>query len=173
MLHAILLATLASMLGEGGEPVLTDSVGISFVEIEPGSFMMGASGSEPGRLANELPSREVTITSGFLMGVHEVTVGQFRSFIEATGYETEAERDVEGGFGIDFETGRVVQDASCVWSAPGFPGLEVRDDHPVVLVSWNDAEAFCAWMTEREGVRYRLPTEAEWEYACRGGTTTP
>jgi len=146
-----------------------NGVGMEFARIPAGSFWMGSPAREPGRLPNEGPLREVRITRPFLMGVHEVTVGQFRAFVEATGYRTEAERDAAGGFGIDFETGEVVQDPGVTWRAPGFPGLDQTDEHPVVLVSWQDAEAFCRWLSESEGRRYRLPTEAEWEYAARGG----
>jgi formylglycine-generating enzyme required for sulfatase activity len=133
---------------------------------------MGSPGNETGRRSNEGPAYRVEITRGFLLGAHEVTVGQFRTFVEETGYVTEAERDIDGGFGVDFATGRVVQDSGSTWRDPQFPDHEQSDDHPVVLVSWHDAEAFCRWLSDREGVRYRLPTEAEWEYACRGGTQT-
>jgi formylglycine-generating enzyme required for sulfatase activity len=64
----------------------------------------------------------------------------------------------------------VVQSLETTWRDPGFPGTSQTDEHPVILISWNDAEAFCQWLSEREGVTYRLPTEAEWEYACRGRT---
>jgi formylglycine-generating enzyme required for sulfatase activity len=157
------------------EPVaapFVDSLGIELVRIPAGSFTMGSPSTERGRHANEGPARTVTITSPFLVGAREVTVGQFRRFVEDSGYVTDAERDGAGGFGIDFATGEVVQAADCTWRSPGFPGQVQSDDHPVVLISWQDAEAFCAWLSVREGATYRLPTEAEWEYACRGGTST-
>ncbi len=151
---------------------VTNSIGMVLVSIPAGSFVMGSPASEPGRMANEGPAHRTVISRPVYMGAHEVTVGQFRTFVEDSGYVTEAERDTRGGFGIDFATGRVRQDSTCDWRNPKFPGHEQSDDHPVVLVSWNDAEAFCRWLSEREGVTYRLPTEAEWEYACRGGTST-
>jgi len=102
-----------------------------------------------------------------------VPAGQFRAFAEATAYETEAQLDVEGGFGIDFERAVVVQDPHTDWRNPGFPGFLPGPDHPLLLVSWHDAEAFCKWLSAKEGRTYRLPTEAEWEYAARAGTKTP
>ena len=166
-----MLIALAGLLAADAPSVqLTDSIGTRLVRVEPGSFVMGADVTETGWLPNEGPARQVTISRPFLMAAHEVTVGQFRQFVEETGYVTEAERDVDGGFGIDFDTGKVVQNAGCTWSSPGFPHHVQTDDHPVVLVSWLDAEAFCAWLSEREGAIYRLPTEAEWEYACRAGS---
>ena len=147
-----------------------NSIGMALVRIPAGDFLMGSPADEPGRQPAEGPQRMIRITRDFLMGQHEVTNEQFARFVDETGYRTEAERDVAGGFGIDFTTGRVVQASGITWRAPGFPGFEPGPDHPVVLVSWNDAQAFCAWLSRREGRRYGLPTEAQWEYAARGGT---
>jgi formylglycine-generating enzyme required for sulfatase activity len=150
-----------------------NSIGARLVTIPAGSFERGSRPGEDGRFDNEGPVRKVRISRSFEIGTTEVTNGQFRAFVEATGYVTEAERDVAGGFGIDFTTARVIQESGIDWRRPGFPGFEPGDDHPVLLVSWNDAEAFCRWLSEREGRTYRLPTEAEWEYAARGGTDGP
>ena len=98
-----------------------------------------------------------------------MTRGQFRRFVDETGFQTEAEKDGKGGFGWNEETKKFEQDPRFTWLNPGF---EQTDEHPVVNVSWNDAVAFAAWLSQKEGRTYRLPTEAEWEYACRAGTTT-
>jgi formylglycine-generating enzyme required for sulfatase activity len=179
----VLLAGLAlcgpgDLSARGGEaaaaaPVpVVNSIGLKLVTIPAGEFEMGSPAGEPGHVANESPVHRVRITRAFEMGVHEVTNGQFEAFVGATGYRTEAERDVEGGFGIDFETATVIQDPDTDWRNPGFPGFRPGPDHPVLMVSWADAEAFCRWLSAEESRTYRLPTEAEWEYAARGGTTT-
>ena len=108
------------------------------------------------------------ITQPFLLSSHEVTRGQFRRFVEETGYKTEAEQDGKGGYTI--MEGKVVQDPRIVWS--GDLGFPQTDNYPVMHVTWNDAMAFCQWLSNRQGVRHNLPTEAQWEYACRAGTTT-
>lgn len=87
--------------------------------------------------------------------------------MEATGYKTDAERDGKGGFGRS--DGRWVQSPEFLWNTNlGFESPQT-DEHPVVNVSWNDAVAFCQWLSKEAGTTYRLPSEAEWEFACRAG----
>jgi formylglycine-generating enzyme required for sulfatase activity len=100
--------------------------------------------------------------------VAQVTCEQFRRFVESTGYQTEAEKDGRGGRRWNPIAGKSVQNPEYTWRSPGF---DQTDRHPVVQVSWNDALAFCDWLSQQEGQTYRLPTEAEWERACRAGTT--
>jgi formylglycine-generating enzyme required for sulfatase activity len=163
---------------------ITDSLGVKLVLIPAGEFTMGSgeSGEQlvrafppgyeqpPEAFADELPRHRVRITRPFWLGKFEITRGQFRQFVEASNYRTEPERDGQGGWGYDSKTGELDgRRPEFSWRNPGFAQ---NDDHPVVNVTWNDATAFCRWLSEKEGRRYRLPTEAEWEYACRAGTTT-
>ncbi|MHC4816748.1 MAG: formylglycine-generating enzyme family protein, partial [Planctomycetota bacterium] len=145
---------------------IVNSIEMALVLIPSGEFEMGSPESDADHLPNEGPPHRVRITKPFYLGKHEVTIASFRAFVDATGYRTEAERDVKGGFGIDFGTATVRQGSSNVWRNPGFPDFRQGDDHPVLLISWKDAEAFCSWLGEKEGRSYRLPTEAEWEYAA-------
>jgi formylglycine-generating enzyme required for sulfatase activity len=104
------------------------------------------------------------------MGVYHVTRGQFRQFVAATGYMTDTEKDKKLlAWGWDAEKKQFSNDEKYSWRNTGF---EQTDEHPVVNVTWNDAVAFCAWLGKKEGTTYRLPTEAEWEYAYRAGSTT-
>ncbi len=165
-------------------PCVTNSLGMQLVSIPAGEFTMGNHEStdrlqsdfpayEPERmtqLVDELPVHRVRISRPFYFGQHQVTIGQFAEFVRATDYQTEAERDGTGGYGYspelgDFE-GRKPQYS---WRNVGFPQAE---DHPVVNLSWHDAQSFCRWLSGHENRIYRLPTEAEWEYACRAGTTS-
>jgi formylglycine-generating enzyme required for sulfatase activity len=102
------------------------------------------------------------------MGVFEVTVGQFRKFVDATKYKTLAEKNGKGGWAFDASL-RFTQGVGFNWRTPGFMQ---QDDCPVVQIVWDDALAYCLWASSQEPVAYRLPTEAEWEYACRAGTAT-
>jgi formylglycine-generating enzyme required for sulfatase activity len=169
-----------------GVPVeMTNSIGMKFVLIPPGEFDMGSTEAEVAklleeektknlislyteRLPSEAPKHKVRITKPFWLGVHEVTRGQFRRFVDDRGYQTEAERDGRGGTGL--VGGEWKREPRFVWNAD--LGFEQEDDHPVVNVSWNDVTAFCAWLSEKEGEKSSLPSEAQWEYACRAGTTT-
>ncbi|NLY00820.1 MAG: SUMF1/EgtB/PvdO family nonheme iron enzyme [Rhodopirellula sp.] len=172
-----------------GKPVeqeveLGGGVKLTMVLIPPGEFVMGSSAEERtrflkeakatgnqwtiGQIPTEGPQHRVRITRPFRLGRHEVTVGQFRQFVDQTGYKTDAERDGKGGYGsVD---GKWFQDPRFVWNLG--PGFEQTDEHPVVNVSWNDTIAFCEWLSEKQGAECTLPTEAQWEYACRAGTTT-
>jgi formylglycine-generating enzyme required for sulfatase activity/Spy/CpxP family protein refolding chaperone len=162
---------------------LGGGVKLKLVLIPPGEFLMGSresaeetvaffnklNGSDlkPDRYRSEHPQHRVRITRPFYLGTYHVTRGQFRRFVELTGYKTEAEKDGKGSYVPTGE--KMVRKPECNWQNAGF---EQTDNHPVVNVSWNDAVAFCTWLSRKEDNIYRLPTEAEWEYACRAGTTT-
>lgn len=146
-----------------------NSISMRFVLIPGGTFTMGSPENEEGRSGDE-HAHAVEITRPFHLGRCEVTHGQFLRFVEATGYKTEAEKDGRGGWGYNEATKRFEgRKPQYTWRSPGF---EQTDEHPVVNVSWNDARAFCDWLSEIERKNYRLPTEAEWEYSCRAHTTT-
>jgi formylglycine-generating enzyme required for sulfatase activity len=143
---------------------------MTLVQIPAGSFKMGSAESEVGRGAGEGPVHEVRISRPFWLGTHEVTNGQFRAFVQATGYQTDAEIAKPAGcLRFVVGTGQQVFDPKCNWQNPGWTA---GDDLPVVCVSWRDANEFCKWLSTKEARTYRLPTEAEWEYACRAGSTT-
>jgi formylglycine-generating enzyme required for sulfatase activity len=140
----------------------------------------------PAELRSALPQHHVALSKPFRLAATEVTVAQFRRFVEAADYRTDAERDGQGGrLRINNQE---VQRPDVNWRNPNY---EQSDDCPVGQVSWNDAAAFCNWLNETAGLPhvyvadaegavqvvpgpgcYRLPTEAEWEFACRAGTTT-
>jgi formylglycine-generating enzyme len=145
---------------------MTNSLGMNLLVIPAGRFLMGSPKGEADRLDDEL-QHEVEITRPFYLGKHEVTVGQFKAFVKDTNYLTEAEKDGKGGRAFDGK--EFVQKPEFTWKHLHFAQT---DDHPVVIVTWSDAVAFCTWLSKKEGRTYRLPTEAEWEYACRAGTKT-
>jgi formylglycine-generating enzyme required for sulfatase activity len=148
---------------------LTNSIGMEMVLIPKGTFLMGSKATEVGRFDNE-HQHEVEITKAFYLSKYEVTKGEFAEFVRATGHQTEAEKDGQGGWGYNASTksweGRKPH---YTWRSTGW---EQTDRHPVVNVTWNDAVAFCKWLSEKEGKKYRLPTEAEWEYGCRAWSQT-
>ena len=150
---------------ESSDTLKDGGQGPVMVVIPAGRFLMGSPKGEPERQDNER-QHEVEVAI-FAIGKYAVTVGQFKRFVEAKGYRTEAE---EGG-GCYYWTGSEwKQDPDKNWRNSGF---SQTDNHPVVGVSWNDAIVYAAWLGEQTGQQYRLPTEVEWEYACRAGTTTP
>jgi formylglycine-generating enzyme required for sulfatase activity len=148
---------------------LRNSIGMELVEVRQGEFQMGASDSDDLARPDERPRHAVRISEPFYLGAHEVTVGQFRAFVKETGFKTAAEADGKGASGYNGDwRGFEYNSDKYSWRAPGFP----QDDRrPVVNVNWHDARAFCTWLSKKEGRTYRLPTEAEWEYASRAGAT--
>ncbi|MBS0202358.1 MAG: SUMF1/EgtB/PvdO family nonheme iron enzyme [Planctomycetes bacterium] len=162
--------------------VETNSIGSKLVLIPPGSFDMGSHHTKAELVSkfanwntkeetfdNDRPTHRVSISRPFYLGRNEVTVGEFRRFVVKSGYKTDAETDGQGGKGWDQLKSRIVQDPKYNWRNPGFIQ---SDDHPVTNVTWSDAKKFCEWLASSEGHTYRLPTEAEWEYACKAGSMT-
>lgn len=152
--------------------VRTNSIGMKLSPIPAGEFLMGrrAGYIDYKRYeAAETPAHRVRITRPFYLAQTEVTVSQFRQFVEETGYITEVEKTPKGGWHLVPKVLRSQQSPKWTWKTPAF---EQTENHPVTLISWNDANAFCEWLSAKEQRVYRLPTEAEWEYACRGGTAT-
>ncbi|MFL2770563.1 MAG: formylglycine-generating enzyme family protein [Rhodospirillaceae bacterium] len=130
------------------------------VVIPSGKFTMGENDGDPER--TEGPERTVTITNAFALGRFEVTYDQFAKFVSATGQEPE----------VDECSMWIMADLSTphrTWRDPGYKRV-VKGKEAVVCVSWRDAKAFVAWLSGKTNERYRLPTEAEWEYAAKGGT---
>jgi eukaryotic-like serine/threonine-protein kinase len=135
-----------------------NSLGMRLMRIPAGQFQMGSPPEEIERCVksvgpnewakddvnSEGPQHEVDLVQPFYMGATEVTVGQFRQFVTEQKYQVGDDR----------------------WQKPDF---EQADDQPVVFVTWQNAVDFCAWLSAKEGNKYRLPTEAEWEYCCRAG----
>ena len=171
------------------EKTLTTSTGMELVWIPPGEFVMGSTPEERAwAVANGLPENNVNvegvqprrtgITGGFWLARTETTIGQWGRFAGASGYVTDSEKASEASV-RDRETHRWSMVKGACWRNPMF-GFALKNDHPACYVSWNDAMAFCEWLTETEkkanklpnGMTCRLPTEAEWEYACRAGTQT-
>lgn len=143
-------------------------IDFNMVRIDHDTFIMGSEHNyvDQYKWTYELPLHEVTIDYGFYMGTTEVTLEQFSLFVAETGYVTDAEKQ---GWIFNANREKGWHDIICQdWR---FPGYVQTDDEPVTHIGWYDAIAFCQWLSEKTGREVRLPTEAEWEYACRAGTT--
>ena len=169
-----------------GQDKKGEDVKLMMVLIPPGEFLMGTNDVEKAKWLKELKARKpdakyfmlhlespqhfVRITKPFWVGKYEFTTGQFREFVESTGYKTDAETNGKGGFEPG-ENRTVKQRPEVKWDNLG----NVRADYgPVVNISWNDANECCQWLSSQHpDMAFSLPTEAQWEYACRAGTTTP
>lgn len=145
----------------------------AMVSVPGGTFEQGSSPDDPDHQGREGPVRQVHLRP-FALGRNEVTVGEFRAFVEGTGYLTEAERNVPA-FGRPAEgcfSHQRPGESAAGWVAGRSwrdPGFDQDDTHPVVCISWNDAHAYLAWLREQTDLPYRLPTESEFEYAQRAG----
>jgi formylglycine-generating enzyme required for sulfatase activity len=130
----------------------TNSIGMEFVAISAGSFMMGASESDRDATSSEKPQHKVAITKPFSIGKYEVTQKEWEAVMGSNPYTLDR--------------------SNPYYNLPGMAERITRPDHPAT-VSWNDAQEFIKRLNAKEKLnRYRLPTEAEWEYAARAGTTT-
>ncbi len=188
----LLCSALAASLCSQAQTVVTNALGMRLVPIPAREFWMGS--DEPVErlqkdyprmervrleaLVDEAPVHRVRITKAFFLGQTEVTLGQFRRFVQASGYVPESIADGTGGYGYNpaYDPDKSTRgdqfegrDPRYSWLNPGFAQGE---DHPVVNITWGDAQALAFWLSETEGKTYRLPTEAEWEYAARAGTRT-
>ncbi|MEK8019335.1 MAG: formylglycine-generating enzyme family protein [Candidatus Parabeggiatoa sp.] len=146
-----LLETLKLKSGDDfRDPLKEGGFGPEMIIIPAGKFRMGDIQDTGGD--DEKPVHEVSVKS-FAMGRYPLTVGEFRQFVDATGYKTEEEKE----------------EYTSNWRNPSFPQ---QDDQPVVCISWNHAMAYIDWLTQQTGQAYGLPSEAQWEYAARAGTDT-
>lgn len=141
------------------------------VVISSGSFVMGSPENERDRSDAEGPQHRVTFERGFALGRQEVSVGQYAAFVRATGYRTEAERHGQTSV-WDESMGQLSERRNMNWRFD-FAGNEAADNLPVLHVTWADANAYTVWLSERTGANFRLPSEAEFEYAIRAGSRTP
>ena len=150
------------------EVVLPRLSGPEMVVLSGGAFKMGSQENEAGREPDE--ALRIIQVADFSMGKYEVTRGEFRTFVEATGYKTDAEKNSGGvdGCWVD-KGGQFGYLAGTSWKDPNFPQTDL---HPVVCISWVDATNYAKWLSNETGKHFHLPTEAEWEYAARAGATS-
>lgn len=141
----------------------------AMVVIPTGSFQMGAATDAEADDASK-PRHDVTLDKGFAMARSSITVAQFREFVRASGYVPDSVK-LGGASVYDERSGALREDSSANWQ-DDYAGRKAADNLPVVNISWNDAKAYADWLGKRTGKRYRLPSEAEFEYALRGGTTS-
>lgn len=155
-------ALLLDPLADGGQ-------GPGMVVLPVGHFMMGSANSDSGRHASELPQHRVQFTRGFAMSRTEITVGQFRAFIESSGHRSQTRGNRKAPV-YDERRGSIIERQGVTWR-DDYAGKPAPDELPVVHVSWEDAAAYAQWLSEQTGARYRLPSEAEFEYALRAGSS--
>lgn len=141
--------------------------GPELVVIPLGSFTMGSPDSEDDRKANEGPTRTVTLSQAFAIARTEITVDQFRAFVRAASYTPTSARNARSTI-YDERSGAMVERQGATWESD-HSGNPAQGNLPVVHVGWNDAKAYVDWLSAQTGRRYRLPSEAEFEYVLRAG----
>jgi formylglycine-generating enzyme required for sulfatase activity len=142
----------------------------ALVVIPTGKFTMGSASQESGHRSAEEPQREVKIALGFALGRDAVSVREFRAFVEDALYQSDAEK-LGASSVYDEDSGRTLERHGVTWRND-YGGGVASDNLPVIHVSFNDAIAYTRWLSTRTGKRYRLPSEAEYEYVARAGSTT-
>lgn len=167
-----------------GQPATrTNSLGMKLMLVPPGEYQMGSGetadataqftrskgydDAKADKFENEHPRHRVRITEPFYLGQYEVTVKDFRTFLAESNYKTDPDpaRDWDWSWLLQPENSEIRKRMTVI------DGFALRDEHPILFVTWNEATAFCEWLSKKEHAQYRLPTETEWEYACRAGTT--
>lgn len=138
------------------------------IMVKGGTFEMGCKDKQEKCRGDEKPAHTVNL-SDFWMAEHEMTIAQFKAFVDATNYTTTAEEEGESFIYFEYKVGRIQPSVSWRDNIAGEPYTSEEYDNPVIHVSWSDAVAYCEWLSHKTGHKYRLPTEAEWEYAARGG----
>jgi sulfatase modifying factor 1 len=151
-----------------------NDIGMTLCLVPPGTFTIGSRADEPGHNASGYDETQcqVTLTHPFYLSKHETTVGQFRRFVDAEKYVTDGEKN--GGGNAHDAVAVWKHRPGTMWLKPGYAGpFELTDEHAVVHVSHTDAKAFCAWLNRSvpQIWSYDLPTEAQWEWACRAGSS--
>ncbi len=142
----------------------------AMVVIPTGQFQMGMAVDAKDHLEAAMPRHQVTISKGFAIARSAITVSQFREFVRASGYVPDSIK-LGGSSVYDERSGALRDDSSADWQ-DDYAGQKAEDTLPVVNISWDDTSAYAAWLSQRTGKTYRLPSEAEFEYALRGGTTS-
>ncbi len=178
---ADVLDAIIDLTEDNSQPSFTNSLGMKMRRIPAGAFVMGSSEADiawamttlaqnlPLSLENEYPFHKVRISRPFFISETEVTVEQFKKFVQATGYVTDAE-EAGGGQVFNTRANRFEQKEGSSWKNPGWTP---SGNEPVTMVSWFDAQAFVEWLSAKDKMPYKLPTEAQWEYAARGGLPMP
>lgn len=165
-LSSLAVVFLGSLLSSGLSSKSSLAAGAEFrdcptcptmVVIPPGEFAMGFDGGEP--LRYEGPVRKIAIRQSFAIGKFEITNAQYRQFMSETGHRSGKNCNL-------LQDGNYGPVANTDWSDPGY-GRPIQDEEPVVCIDWNDTQAYLAWLSDISGHRYRLPSEAEWEYVAR------
>lgn len=149
------------------EPLAAGGEAPEMVVLAHGEFRMGSPDDERGRLDNEGPRHTVSFKRGFAIARNETTVAEFRAFVEASGHRSLATR--RGRSTVYDEKGGVMGEHGRVDWRRDYAGAPAKPDLPVVHVAFEDAQAYAAWLSAQTGQRYRLPSEAEFEYALRAG----